>query len=327
MGVPDRHRRQAALAVLAPIGEQGRVPALDVGALKRLQRDRAEERRDLVLAQVRVSLFCPNGDCLERRPLLDPGRDKLADADLRSHNMHALVDGRDQLGELDLCLALRTFEAAIFGAPLAARVGADVNLELVGTRAALSHVSFHGCVPPGNRTWRARLAKSDAIMILTLSYLVMAASISALTGPAARTRAMISLAAPEARCSSSAHARCRPTALGSGSLLEVNHQTSSISRDRILAPISPLSVVPLRAAAISKALRSACLRRSLSCEYSAGLRGIGSDGPCYLGIICDPLVDVAPVPLGTQGPSGQKYEVVGTSDHIWLRREAPHARP
>ena len=167
------------------------MPLFDVGRLERLQRDRADERRDLVREQLAVALGCLGRDLAERNPLLDPFRDMRADRERRSRDMLAFADGCDQLGELGLRFAFRALEAAVFGRPFAGCILSRVELELEAAGAALSQMALHSCSPVVC-IWRSRIPASISIMRLTLPYRAMAASIAAPVGSPAWTRATIS---------------------------------------------------------------------------------------------------------------------------------------
>ena len=82
------------------------MPALDVGGAEALQGHVADVRDDLAIEQLAVAFGRARADVARRCPLLDPISDVPGDRDLRRVGVLAATDRDQDLGELDLGLAL-----------------------------------------------------------------------------------------------------------------------------------------------------------------------------------------------------------------------------
>jgi hypothetical protein len=137
-------------------------------------------RLDLPVEQFAVPHRGFRTDLLKRDPLLDPAGDIAADRLRRTRDMLDFADSGDPLGEFDLRLALRAFEASIFGNAVAGCIAADVELELERAGAALANVTLQDDASTGRFLYWS-------IASFAASTLLIASSIAALTGLPAKS--------------------------------------------------------------------------------------------------------------------------------------------
>ena len=126
-----------------PCSGQLVMPVGDLGRLQFLQHDGAEVGNDLRDDQLPVT-FC--GFAGQAAMPVDPFKQIFADRGLAGVGQGAGGGRGDQLGQLDLGVALCAFEAGIADLAVAVGVDADIELQFPGSRTTSSNVSGHWSV-------------------------------------------------------------------------------------------------------------------------------------------------------------------------------------
>lgn len=142
--MPDGSGRKLTLPAHPTARPHGLVPGLDIERPQLLQWLRADMRRNLVLDKLSVSLRCACRDVARELPVVDAGANPFANGGLVRLDVPALRDRCDQLGQLDLRLALGAAERVELDLALArSLVRARIEFEPKRVLAALLDVASH----------------------------------------------------------------------------------------------------------------------------------------------------------------------------------------